>query len=200
MLEAADETLDDLLCRHNELPFNLKLNLASNVVAGIEALHSCGIVHGDVKTVNILLQGTVAKVADFSLSWIDTGKPMRFCVGTIGYMAPEMIRQEIIWNAKATDIFSVGVVLWRILVKNKDLPVLPGGFSNRHDSQADSCLEAALEKVLERFEEDANAPRHHMVKRLLAASISANPEQRSLRIIQSEIQEFLNPDATEKPM
>lgn len=196
VLEAADETLDDLLCRHGELPFERKLGLAQDVVAGIKALHACGIVHGDVKTANILIHDTVAKVADFSLSWIDTGKPIRHRVGTPGYMAPEMIRGDIIFNAKATDIFSLGVVIWRILMTNDKLPKAPGDLPDHPESEADPCLAVALEMVVEKFEGDANLPRHHLVQRLLTASISANPEQRNLRILQSEINVFLGKDAT----
>ena len=40
---------------HKELEWNLKIQILSDVVSGLTALHDCDIVHNDVKCANILL-------------------------------------------------------------------------------------------------------------------------------------------------
>jgi serine/threonine protein kinase len=74
-----------------------------------------GISHRDIKLENILemKDGTI-KIADWGLCAFDIKK--RQCsssYGTLGYMAPEMIRREK-YNSQKTDIWALGVVLFSL--------------------------------------------------------------------------------------
>jgi serine/threonine protein kinase len=95
--------------------------LIKQVLEGVAYLHFKGIVHGDLKLENILLEGNLpcvtVKIADFGLSKVFVGPPTRATVcGSPLYMAPELLtldqKSEL---APAVDVWSVGVILFILL-------------------------------------------------------------------------------------
>jgi len=93
------------------------LNYAGQIGEALEAAHSKGIVHRDVKTENIMItpDGRV-KVMDFGLAKLKGATKLTkttSTVGTLAYMAPEQILGEEVDNR--TDLWSLGVVLYEML-------------------------------------------------------------------------------------
>lgn len=91
--------------------------LAAQVADALDAAHSAGLVHRDVKPANVLLSGDGrVKVADFGIAKAvaeaDLTQP-GIMVGTAKYLAPEQVRGEPI-DAR-TDLYSLGVVLYEML-------------------------------------------------------------------------------------
>lgn len=95
--------------------------LIKQVLEGVAYLHTKGIVHGDLKLENILLEGNMpcvtVKIADFGLSKVFSSSPTRTTVcGSPLYMAPELLtldqKSEL---APAVDVWSVGVILFILL-------------------------------------------------------------------------------------
>jgi serine/threonine protein kinase/tetratricopeptide (TPR) repeat protein len=91
-------------------------DVALQIASGLAAAHSRGIVHCDIKPGNIMLTADgVVKIVDFGVSRI-AGKPeagVDDFVGTVGYAAPEQLRQEAFDSR--VDIWAVGVVLYEML-------------------------------------------------------------------------------------
>lgn len=84
--------------------------IALDIIKGLCYLHSKSMLHRDIKTQNILLDEskTLAKIGDVGVSRFLDG-PGRFTVvGTLVYIAPEILRREP-YDLKA-DIYSFGVV------------------------------------------------------------------------------------------
>jgi serine/threonine protein kinase len=88
-------TLDDCLSQSVPLNLDTKLRLAGDIAAGVDALHSCGIIHSDLKPENIIVcqtsDGTlIAKLSDFGYSIIlgERESPSLWDTGTDGWMAP----------------------------------------------------------------------------------------------------------------
>lgn len=91
--------------------------IAYEVAVGMQHLHSCNIVHRDLKTLNILLdEEDDGCVADFGLSgMMKDNQELCGGVGTPHYTAPEVLAHTR--YGPKVDTFSYGVVLWEMLVR-----------------------------------------------------------------------------------
>ncbi|OAQ27130.1 kinase-like protein, partial [Linnemannia elongata AG-77] len=86
------------------------------LVAGVAHLHSLGLVHCDLKPLNLLLtENLVLKVGDFGQAQeLEEGKNLRDVVGSLGFQSPEVLKEERLTSA--LDIFSIGAILFRMLL------------------------------------------------------------------------------------
>ena len=85
-----------------------------NILESLSTIHDAGIIHGDIKEKNIMLDGGDKLLfIDFGISYhYDEEVKKRPISGTPLYMAPEVWRCEM---SNASDIWSVGVVAYRLL-------------------------------------------------------------------------------------
>lgn len=89
---------------------------------GLDACHSAGIVHRDMKTENIMLaEDWKVKIADFGFATKSEGKKgngiLYTALGTASYASPELLQKKS-YNGVKSDIFSLGVSLF-VLVTGK---------------------------------------------------------------------------------
>jgi serine/threonine protein kinase len=103
---------------HNDKPldWSLRLQIAKDISRGIAFLHSEGILHRDVKSLNVLLNEHMrAKLTDFGLSRIktDSATSTKGSVGTVFWMSPELFYRNAKYTQKS-DIYSLGVTFWEI--------------------------------------------------------------------------------------
>lgn len=89
------------------------------LVSAVEYLHGNFVVHRDLKLENILLnkrQDSI-KVADFGLSEvIEPGKLCKKRCGSLQYMAPEIIDDDCGYVGPPSDIWSMGVLLYTMVM------------------------------------------------------------------------------------
>jgi len=105
------------------LPGRDVAHLATQLAAGLDAVHAAGLVHRDVKPSNVLLaQGTAlgggfhVKLADFGLAEMsdsDQATTPGLVLGTAAYLAPEQVRG--MGSRPASDIYAFGLVLLEAL-------------------------------------------------------------------------------------
>ncbi len=112
--------------------FNLrqKLDIIISVLKGLDYAHKNGVIHRDIKPANILIdqQGN-ALIADFGIAQIlnkTEGDNTRsdIIMGTLAYMSPEQ-RVSSTNVDLTTDIYSVGVILYEILVGKRPMGSFP---------------------------------------------------------------------------
>ena len=119
------ETIRDLI-RHEELNLGEVLDVSIQLLTGLSAAHSAGIVHRDIKPENIMrrLDG-VLKILDFGIAKLlepssdvpanRTATETGIMMGTVGYMSPEQVRGVAV--DERTDVWSCGVVLYEMLTQ-----------------------------------------------------------------------------------
>jgi serine/threonine-protein kinase len=110
------EPLDRLLAR-GAVPTEAAVDIARQMLSGLDAVHRAGIVHRDVKPGNVFLtddsDGRFARVLDFGISQDADGASDGTIVGTPEYMSPEQAYAEPL--DRRSDLYSVGVILYEML-------------------------------------------------------------------------------------
>ncbi|CAN5923740.1 hypothetical protein BH11MYX3_BH11MYX3_00250 [soil metagenome] len=107
------------LRKAHHLPVAEVIALCDQIAVGLDAAHSAGIVHRDIKPQNLFLhEGARAawKLLDFGVSKLADSHgtlTQNMLVGTPSYMAPEQARGES--TDERSDLFSMGAVLYRAL-------------------------------------------------------------------------------------
>ena len=109
--------------KKQDISWETRWTMAIDIGQGLSYLHDRGIVHRDLKSLNVLLTADLhAKIGDFGLARIKletsststkTGK------GTVRWRAPESFRRGF-KVADSMDIYSYGMVLWEIA--SRELP------------------------------------------------------------------------------
>jgi serine/threonine protein kinase len=131
-----------------------RFQIACDFLAGLAAIHDCGVIHSDLKPENLMLNPDSKgiwklKFVDFDFSllnkkeapWINPKRPedkMGY-LGTERYLSPEHLQGNR--PTEASDIFTSGLILSELLIgkhpvgKDKELynrKVLSGQFSKAH--------------------------------------------------------------------
>ena len=117
VMELVDGTALSNLLSAEGLAVPQVLDIVAQCAAGLEAAHSNGIIHRDIKPGNLLINssGTV-KITDFGIAKITGGADLTLpgsVLGTARYMAPEQLSHQ--GYGPSADIFSLGVVAYQCL-------------------------------------------------------------------------------------
>ncbi|KAG6855231.1 hypothetical protein H0H87_006382 [Tephrocybe sp. NHM501043] len=102
------------------------LQKISDIAAGMEYLHRNGVVHGDLKGLNVLVTDLErACLADFGLSYVSDAGGLKghalssnhADAGTQGFEAPELVDPEAEFTRKteASDVYAFGMVCYELL-------------------------------------------------------------------------------------
>jgi serine/threonine protein kinase len=135
----------------------------NDILSGLEMLHAVGLVHGDLKSQNILMVDGQAQLSDFGNTIQDLGQTKYAPVGTPAYMAPEIILQDTQYTA-LSDMWSFGVIVWELFTDN--LFTLPEG----HEYGSPHPI---LHRIIEVHGKPTDWPRDRIQKIALAASFRA---------------------------
>ncbi|KIY50553.1 kinase-like protein [Fistulina hepatica ATCC 64428] len=108
-------SIGSVLAKYGKFKENVTRSFTSQILCGLEYLHSKGILHRDLKADNILVETSgICKISDFGISKQTDdlhGEASTAMQGTVFWMAPEVINtQGRAYNTKI-DIWSVGCVV-----------------------------------------------------------------------------------------
>ncbi|MCZ6793101.1 MAG: bifunctional serine/threonine-protein kinase/formylglycine-generating enzyme family protein [Planctomycetota bacterium] len=142
-------------CNRRKLSITERLKLILQVCQGIEHAHRRGVTHRDIKPTNILVgmpdKEPVAKIIDFGVAratnqrltektlYTEIGR----AVGTFAYMSPEQADFTGEGLDHRTDIYSLGAVLYELLVGQLPLEI--------------DVREMALNEIVRRIQEEEPA-------------------------------------------
>ncbi|KAL4750110.1 hypothetical protein BDW72DRAFT_194233 [Aspergillus terricola var. indicus] len=175
-----------------------------DVARGLQALHSHGFIHGDVKCENVLIfpaktpQGRsfIAKITDFGCSMAidEVGSQTRLRGSTIPYDAPEADSVIESGNLAYTDVYSFGLMVWRVLVDGAD-PFKHLRYTSvnatverynysliREDKRNGTALSLALDRVLDP-DSGLSSEMANLFGEVLSFALNPEPQKRDLRRI-----------------
>jgi serine/threonine protein kinase len=158
------EDLEQRIARGGALPIDLALAIVTQVLEGLSAAHTRGIVHRDMKPANVFLlasDGPVpfVKLLDFGVSKIVDPKEVArltqtgVALGTPAYMAPEQVLSARDVDARA-DLFAVAVILFEALSGKlpyaaDSLADLVSRFAGRESTRLDAYFPEAPPELVE---------------------------------------------------
>src|SRR5208282_2433194 len=119
------ETLESLIKRSGQLEVKLALEIATQVAAGLAAVHKQKLVHRDIKPGNILVSledggAVTAKIIDLGLAKPAPDAPAQAAISTPGAFVgtPEFASPEQFAGVGVdirSDLYSLGGVLWKMV-------------------------------------------------------------------------------------
>ena len=143
----------DLRIEEGPLPVQEAVHVATEVARGLAHAHAEGVIHRDLKPANVFItnKGQV-KVLDFGMAHAFGRR--RLSGGTPAYMAPEQWQDDP--EDERTDVFALGVMLYRMLTGEYPFPEGKGKWSSepatlrKLDVPGAPELAELVEKMLDR--------------------------------------------------
>ena len=125
--------MERILNIQDDYPQNDKAS-ARTLLRSIEALHACGILHCDIKPLNVLWDGTSVVVVDFGHAQMIEGA--RSYAGTPGFTAPEVFYDKVP-HSELSAAYSVGKTLELVaaeaqMLHDKTLSRIIAGLTTRN--------------------------------------------------------------------
>lgn len=104
IIKQENQTFSEVQARQN----------ARQILKGMQHIHAKGVIHRDIKPENIMLtEDQQFKFIDFGLAAEMKNGGMSSQVGTLCYMAPEIIKGEL--YSEKVDLWSLGVLIYVFL-------------------------------------------------------------------------------------
>ncbi len=183
--------LKHVLKRRGALPPQEAYDLAIQLAEGLEAVHASGVIHRDLKTPNIMVDGGgVARLMDFGIAKRQEGggasTATGHVLGTPEYMSPEQAQGKRL-DARS-DVYALGIVIYEIFTG--DVPFRG---------------ETPISTILKHLQDQPLLDRSKLpstLRPLLAKALAKEPDGRyaSARAVADALREARTPSSKQQPV
>lgn len=139
----------------------VKIGFVMQLARALIYLHRRGILHRDLKPANILVSQNQVKLLDFGLA-LGQGQKHTETVGTVAYMAPELIRGKP--ASERSDLYAVGVIMFEM-------------FAGRHPFDR-SSINKLIEQIVNAAPDFTLLRAPDAVVQIIASLLSKDPSKR----------------------
>ncbi|XP_065845449.1 probable serine/threonine-protein kinase DDB_G0267514 isoform X2 [Oscarella lobularis] len=180
--ELLEASLSDVIVAGGRLSLREYVDVAMGCASGICYLHGLGILHGDIRSTNVVVTSLMeAKICDLGAARFSEASSLSAGLMSPDYIAPERLEPGQ-HNTKMADVYSLGVTFIELMTGEKPAPRkrMAQGTSVRHPiikrlglamvdlnrakrPSAADCL-ARLEVIQESDEDYKSCPAKRMVK------------------------------------
>jgi serine/threonine protein kinase len=122
-------TVDEIQQECRRLALTDVLRVGRELAVALDAVHAAGVVHGDVKPQNVMIERGTERVVliDFGCARTSGARTQSRLSGTPLYLAPELLAGDA--PSPASDVYSLGVLLFHLIsgefpITADDLPAL----------------------------------------------------------------------------
>jgi len=132
------ESLEARLERGEPVSLRAAGELLGQILQALEGFHKNGMLHLDVSPDNILLLSSRAMLIDYNSCWAASGASdgeLRFSVKP-GYSAPEVLLRDVSSVGRASDLYAVCAVFFRLLMGRPMTGAEQGGRLRRGEVEA----------------------------------------------------------------
>lgn len=148
--------------------------LVAKIARAVQAAHSAGLIHSDLKPSNILLTSAgEPKVGDFGLAArrFDLGENSGGVqLGTLGFIAPERYRAEPGSEGVQSDVYSLGGILYYLLTGKSPNGDTADEVAERFGADSGAASVSHLESLNDRIDPDLAA--------ICARALAPRPQDR----------------------
>lgn len=180
-------SLQTRLSQKGPLPLDVALKIGEQVLEGLKAAHSKGILHRDIKPSNVLIERFPdrVKLSDFGLARSVMLEDEDRAIGTPQFSSPEQIKGEAV--NQQTDFFGFGCLLYSMLVGQSP-------FAGTSRVQTIQLTIESNPEPLSHFGLSIPDNLQNLLHRLLAKSPASRPSNvdevlESIRTVQRELSE-----------
>jgi WD40 repeat protein/serine/threonine protein kinase len=115
-------SLFEVLHSQQPLTWHVRYQIATDMACGLAFLHREGILHRDVKSLNVLINDQFrAKLTDFGLARVKSETQTTSTKGSAGtpaWMAPELFKRKANYTQKC-DVYSLGIAFWELAARKR---------------------------------------------------------------------------------
>jgi len=117
VMERVKYVLEDKIAElGSKLAWSSRLQIAKEIVYGLEAMHNCGIIHNNLRSSNVLVDDDMhVKICSFGLAKLkgDLQPLPDFDASITAWRAPEVLSPQGMPSEKS-DIYAFGMILWEL--------------------------------------------------------------------------------------
>jgi serine/threonine protein kinase/Flp pilus assembly protein TadD len=156
-------------CGEVTLSLSKIIDLVTQICGGLATAHGVGVVHRDIKSANIIVDGGLRpKILDFGLATVQGGEMLTKAgstLGTITYMSPEQALGRA--TDHRSDLFSLGIVMYELIAGRTP-------FKRNNDAATLHAIVSEAPEPLARYKTDVPSE----VQRIVSKSLAKNPDER----------------------